>query len=263
MNLSKEIFEIIKKKALGFTYTEESVECETVRPKPYVFCEKRRRVYLTGGYFKVLKKTRCGEIVALEHKKIKNFNSNKKILNCFKSFKLKEFQRFFYIFLAFDFEKNNFLIYNEGEKLFLGEVQGLTMVLKKNVFDICAGDCASCTKRGVKNLSMLTCYTKKKILKKYVPPDMGAVKLLMDIAKQENKDISNMTDAELKSYEKELIKLLEVCSREEKTTDEGDQCVEIKWGCDIMNLVDSLNKAYKQTQMMVLCFILQTMVKLI
>ena len=96
-------------------------------------------------------------------------------------------------------------------------------IIKKNSFDICAGDCATCVRRGIKNLSLLTIYTKKKISTKYVPPDMGAIKLLIDMGKQENKDIFNMTDAELKSYEEELMQFLGVYNPIKKSTEDDHE----------------------------------------
>ena len=96
-------------------------------------------------------------------------------------------------------------------------------IIKKNSFDICVGDCATCVKRGIKNLSLLTIYTKKKISTKYVPPDMGAIKLLIDIDKRENKDICDMTDAELKAFEEELMQFLGVYNTIKKSTEDDHE----------------------------------------
>lgn len=89
MSFREELEKVLRKKALGFSYTEEVVECDTVRPKPFVFCEKRNRIYMKNGYIFVKKQTKNGEIVALEHQDIKKMVTDKNILNSFKSFKIK------------------------------------------------------------------------------------------------------------------------------------------------------------------------------
>lgn len=91
MSFRDELSVVIRKKALGFNYTEETVECETVKPKPYVFCERANRLYLGDGYVMVKVRKKNGDIVALEHFEIENIVSKKNILKHFKALKLKGF----------------------------------------------------------------------------------------------------------------------------------------------------------------------------
>ena len=59
--------------------------------------------------------------------------------------------------------------------------------------------------------------TKKKVTTKDVPPDMSAVKILLDSISVEHNDFENMTDEELKVEIENTIKLLETrFSDEEK-----------------------------------------------
>ena len=51
--------------------------------------------------------------------------------------------------------------------------------------------------------------TKKKVTTKDVPPDMSAVKILLDSISVEHNDFENMTDEELKVEIQNTIKLLE------------------------------------------------------
>lgn len=95
-------------------------------------------------------------------------------------------------------------------------------VLKKNAYDICAGDCATCIERGIKNLSALTICTKRKISTKYVPPDMSAIRLALELNSSGVKDIHDMTDEELARYEAELLDLLEVRSLIQKDTEDDN-----------------------------------------
>jgi hypothetical protein len=81
-------------------------------------------------------------------------------------------------------------------------------MIKKNMFDVCAGDCTNCKERRIKNLSLLTICTKKKVTTKYVPPDMGAIKLALERGGVKEENFDEMTDADLKRLEDELILLL-------------------------------------------------------
>lgn len=101
-----------------------------------------------------------------------------------------------------------------------GKWRRFMKVLKKNAFDFCAGDCFSCSKRGIKNLSLLTITTKRKISNKYVPPDMGAIKLALELESQEKKNIQDMTDSELIEYERELMRLLDIHPHAQKNTED-------------------------------------------
>lgn len=49
---------------------------------------------------------------------------------------------------------------------------------------------------------------KRKVVKKNVPPDVSAVKLLIEM-EGESSDVSNMTDGELELEKQRLLKLLE------------------------------------------------------
>lgn len=51
--------------------------------------------------------------------------------------------------------------------------------------------------------------TKKKVTTKDVPPDLSAVKLLLDSISVEHNDFENMTDEELKTEIQNAVKLLE------------------------------------------------------
>ena len=89
MSFREELENVLKKKALGFSYTEETVECETAKPKPFVFCERNNRVYLKNGYIMVKKRTKSGEICGLEHKNARKIVVDKNILNRLLAFKIK------------------------------------------------------------------------------------------------------------------------------------------------------------------------------
>ena len=67
MRFKDQLFETLKKKALGFSYVEETAEYETMRPKNYLFCERRRRLYSAVGFIKVIPKNGGVEV---KHKKI-------------------------------------------------------------------------------------------------------------------------------------------------------------------------------------------------
>jgi len=47
--------DVLKKKAFGFSYTEETVEYEVSKSKSRVYCSKRNRLYLKNGFVKVKK----------------------------------------------------------------------------------------------------------------------------------------------------------------------------------------------------------------
>ena len=81
-------------------------------------------------------------------------------------------------------------------------------MVKKNKFDICAGDCKNCAERGIKNLSLLTLCTKRKVVTKYVPPDMAAIKLLLEKRDCGIGSVQELSDEELALLEKELEEIL-------------------------------------------------------
>lgn len=82
------------------------------------------------------------------------------------------------------------------------------MLLKKSLFDVCGGDCASCSRFNIKNLANASILTKRKVTKKYVPPDMVAIKMIFE--KSEDKtDLKNLSDEDLNKLKDEVIKSLE------------------------------------------------------
>ena len=81
------------------------------------------------------------------------------------------------------------------------------MVLKKTHFDICGGNCDVCKLFGCKNLTSAVILTKRKVSKKYVPPDIVAIKMVLE-SDDANKNISAVSDLELMSLRDELIKNL-------------------------------------------------------
>ena len=91
MGLNEKIEEVLRKKAFGFSYIEETIECETTKPKPMVYCERENALYFKNGFISVKKQTKNGEIVALCHKNIQNITTNKDIINGLKAFNLKRF----------------------------------------------------------------------------------------------------------------------------------------------------------------------------
>lgn len=60
--MNQELLNVLKKKAMGFTYTEETCEYEQARNKPLLFCGKRNRIYLKNGFLGVKPKTGGVEI---------------------------------------------------------------------------------------------------------------------------------------------------------------------------------------------------------
>lgn len=77
-------------------------------------------------------------------------------------------------------------------------------MLKKSCYDTCGGDCDVCINFSRKNLESVPVLTRKKVHTKYVPPDMSAIKMLVE---HENKtvDVENMSDEELKQLEISLL----------------------------------------------------------
>lgn len=65
------LYETLKKKAYGFTYTEETMEYELLRSKPIIYCEKHNRIYFKNGYLKVKKANAGLEIVSPKDIKFK------------------------------------------------------------------------------------------------------------------------------------------------------------------------------------------------
>ena len=62
MELNEKVMETLKKKAFGFSYSEEVLEFEEVSPQKPLFCEKRKRIYLGRGYLKVFRKNKGLEV---------------------------------------------------------------------------------------------------------------------------------------------------------------------------------------------------------
>ena len=91
MKFDDELDDVLRKKALGFSYSEETLEYETARPKSWVFCERRGRLYSKKGYIKAKKIEQNGEIVGAEPIKLSKFSHNEKIFSRLKAFKIKEF----------------------------------------------------------------------------------------------------------------------------------------------------------------------------
>ena len=65
--MNEKLFETLKKKAYGFSYTEETMEYELIKSKPIIYCEKRNRIYLKNGYLKVKKVSGGVEHIALKN----------------------------------------------------------------------------------------------------------------------------------------------------------------------------------------------------
>ena len=68
-----ELISILKKKAMGFSYEEISREFERMKPKKYLFCEKRKRIYVDGHFLKVNPTIKKGEVVEVKPKKYIKF----------------------------------------------------------------------------------------------------------------------------------------------------------------------------------------------
>lgn len=82
MSFSDKLLETLRKKAFGFSYTESTLEFEPAKVKPYLFCEKRKRVYCNQGYLKVVKVSG-----GLEHKERKISRCVPEVLQKFKVYK--------------------------------------------------------------------------------------------------------------------------------------------------------------------------------
>lgn len=80
-------------------------------------------------------------------------------------------------------------------------------MVKKNFYDICGGDCETCDGFCVKNPSAVPVLLRKKVHTKYIPPDMSALKLLLD-SENLNLDISSLSDEELQNLEEKLMEEL-------------------------------------------------------
>ena len=76
-------------------------------------------------------------------------------------------------------------------------------MLKKSSYDECGGDCKNC-ERFALLANAVPILTRKKVHKKFVPPDMTAIKMLVEDGGT-HKDIHTMTDKELKELEMELL----------------------------------------------------------
>ena len=76
-------------------------------------------------------------------------------------------------------------------------------MIKKGGYHECGGDCDNCSLFGAKEKEMQMVLVKKKVSKKYVPPDMSALKLILE-KEEGQKNIETMTDEELMQFEKEL-----------------------------------------------------------
>ena len=80
-------------------------------------------------------------------------------------------------------------------------------MVKKSCFDVCGGDCEVCFNFGLKSLTSVPVLTKRKVHKKFVPPDMTAIKMLVE-KEDDGVDLESMSDEELKVLEQKLLKNL-------------------------------------------------------
>ena len=51
--VTNELKKAIKKRALGFTSVEETVEYELIKAKKYLFCKRFNRLYFSGGFINI------------------------------------------------------------------------------------------------------------------------------------------------------------------------------------------------------------------
>lgn len=75
--------------------------------------------------------------------------------------------------------------------------------MKRGSFDICGGDCQNCGKHKLVNLSSAVVMVKRKVTKKYVPPELSALKILID-KDEVQKDLKFVSDEELIRLEAKL-----------------------------------------------------------
>lgn len=83
MDFKSKVEETLKKKALGFSYVEEVEEFELIKPKNYLYCENRGRLYLKNGYIKVEKIEENNQLKGLDFKKICGLKAFKIKGSCF------------------------------------------------------------------------------------------------------------------------------------------------------------------------------------
>lgn len=76
---------------------------------------------------------------------------------------------------------------------------------KKISFDVCGGVCENCPRNAILNLAQSIVLVKRKVTKKYVPPELSALKILIE-KDESQKDLKMMSDEELKRLEEELKK---------------------------------------------------------
>ena len=89
-------------------------------------------------------------------------------------------------------------------------------MLKKNHYDECGGDCEKCPRFNRISLGTVPVLTRKKVHKKFVPPDMTALKMLVD-KNSNNYEIEKMTDRDLELLEQELLgKILKIADKNDK-----------------------------------------------
>ena len=74
------LFDTLRKKAFGFSYTESTLEYESVKVKPYLFCDKRSRLYFKNGYVKVKKLSGGLDVVIKKIVKLRGTFSKLKFL---------------------------------------------------------------------------------------------------------------------------------------------------------------------------------------
>lgn len=78
------------------------------------------------------------------------------------------------------------------------------LMFKKSEFSECGGDCETCASFSFKCFKNEVVLVKKKVSRKYVPPDMQAIKIILE---QDNgfKNPEDLSDKELKDLEEVLI----------------------------------------------------------
>ena len=79
------------------------------------------------------------------------------------------------------------------------------MVIKSGLFDECGENCAGCQNFECKvNQGEKLVLAKKKVVQKYIPPDVQVIKLLSQ-QREVNQDLSKMTDEELEKLESDVV----------------------------------------------------------